>query len=89
MKWEQVREAYPNQWLIIEAVVAHSEGGYRIIDHVAVVEVCADSETAFRRYQDLHRQFPHREFYFIHTDREQLDIHERLWLGLRVTNAAR
>ena len=29
-------------WLVIEALDARSEGGFRIVDRVAVVEVCAD-----------------------------------------------
>jgi hypothetical protein len=35
----------------------------------------------------LHQQYPEREFYFVHTDREDLDIRERHWLGIRRDNA--
>jgi hypothetical protein len=28
-----------------------------------------------------------REFYFVHTSREELDIVERQWLGIRKNNA--
>lgn len=33
-----------------------------------------------RRYSDMHQQYPTREFYFVHTGREELDIRVRKWL---------
>ena len=39
-----------------------------------------------QRYRQLHRQYPFQEFYFVHTDREELEIHERKWLGVRIGN---
>jgi hypothetical protein len=30
MQWQQIREKHPNQWLLIEAIEAHSEPGMRI-----------------------------------------------------------
>jgi hypothetical protein len=83
MRWQELREQYPDQWLIIEALEAHTEDQQRILDHILVVEECADGAEALARYQTLHRQFPQREFYFVHTARETLDIRERSWLGLR------
>lgn len=88
MKWDQIRAAYPGQWLIIEAISAHSEGDRRILDAIAVVETHADPDAVYRRYRELHRQFPQRELYFVHTARTELDIRERLWLGLRTAQAA-
>jgi hypothetical protein len=83
MKWQEIRGNYPEQWLIIEALEAHTEGQQRVLDHILVVECCADGAEALRRYQALHRQFPQREFYFVHTERETLDIRERKRLGIR------
>lgn len=83
MRWPEIREKYPDQWLIIEALEAHTEAQQRVLDHILVVEPCADGAEALARYQALHRQFPQREFYFAHTARETLDIRERSWLGLR------
>jgi hypothetical protein len=89
MRWQELREQYPDQWLIIEALEAHTEDQQRILDHILVVEGCADGAEALARYQALHRQFPQREFYFVHTARETLDIRERSWLGLRRGHEAR
>ena len=34
-------------------------------------------------YMSLHHEEPHRELYVFHTDRQELDILERRWLGIR------
>ena len=31
MRWSDVRTTYPNQWLVIEALEAHTEGNQRIL----------------------------------------------------------
>jgi len=38
MNWEDVKKAYPSQWVIIEAVEAHSEENKRIVDQIAVID---------------------------------------------------
>jgi hypothetical protein len=88
MRWTEIRQQYPGQWLIIDALDAHTEGDRRKLDRMTVVEVCPDGAAAYRRYRALHQQYPQREFYFVHTGREELDIRERQWLGLRRNYAA-
>ena len=83
MHWIDVREAHPNQWLVIEAVQAHSEEDRRMLDTIAVVEVCADGSAALQNYRKLHHAHPEREYYYVNTSREELDIRERQWLGIR------
>ena len=83
MHWIDVRHVYPDQWLVIEALEAHTENDQRHLDRIAVVEVCADGETALQGYRRLHQQYPMREFYFVHTSREKLEIIERRWAGVR------
>lgn len=83
MKWEEIRIHYPNQWLLIEALEAHSESGKRILDKLAVVDVFDDSRKAMQSYARLHHQEPNRELYVLHTDRKELDITERKWIGIR------
>ena len=83
MRWAEIRQQYPDQWLVIDALEAHTEGEHRKLDQMTVVEVCPDGAAAYRRYRELHREHPQREFYFVHTAREELDIRERQWLGLR------
>jgi hypothetical protein len=88
MIWSEVRKAYPDQWLIIEALLAHTEGNQRLLDRIAVIETCTDGASAMQSYERLHREYPLREFYFVHTGREILDIRERRWIGIRRSDAA-
>ena len=87
MQWSDIRETYPNQWLIIEALEAHSAENRRRLDRIAVVETCRDGADAMQCYRRRHQQHPEREFYFVHTSREDLDIHETRWVGLWRGNA--
>ncbi|GAP15961.1 hypothetical protein LARV_03756 [Longilinea arvoryzae] len=87
MDWSEIQATYPDTWLILEALEAHSEGGLRILDKVTVITTCEDGENAARAYRKLHKEFPEREFYFIHTSRETLKIEERLWVGIRSIHA--
>jgi RNase adaptor protein for sRNA GlmZ degradation len=83
MRWPEVCVAHPDQWLVIESLDAHSENDHRIFDRIAVIDVCADGRTTMKRYSELRRQHPHREFCFVHTSMVELKIEERLWLGIR------
>ncbi len=84
MNWSDIRTDYPDQWLVIEAIEAHTtEDGFRVPDRLAVIESCPDGATAMQRNRQIHQEFPQREFYFIHTSREDLMMRERQWLGVR------
>ena len=84
MNWSEVRAKYPNQWLLVEALHAHSLHDKRLVDDIEVVEAFLDSATALQQYSRLHNKTPNRELYVFHTSREQLEITERQWLGIRV-----
>jgi hypothetical protein len=88
MKWSDIRQRYPGQWLLIEALSAHSAGDQRVLEELAVIDTFADSPAAWERYRQLHREAGNREFYILHTDREQLDITERVWLGVRLVESS-
>jgi hypothetical protein len=89
MFWSDIRKAYPNQWLIVEAVEAHTTlDKKRQLERLAVIDKCADGKTAFQTYRRLHEKYPQREFYFLHTAREDLDIREQHWQGIRRNYAA-
>ncbi len=83
MQWSEVRRHYPDQWLLIEAIEARSEADRRIVDDLAVLATFSDSVTAMKRYTGLHHEAPQRELYVCHTERENLEIRERRWLGIR------
>ncbi len=83
MKWEEIRTSHPQQWLLIEAIKAHSKKNKRILDEISIVGMYPDSVLAMKSYALLHHDAPERELYVFHTDRKELDITERRWLGIR------
>ena len=83
MEWQAIRKNYPQQWLLLEAIKAHSDGERRILDQLAVLGTYADSVAAMQSYTQFHRESPARELYVFHTSRESLDVVERQWLGVR------
>lgn len=90
MEWSKVRQTYPDQWLVVEALEAQTmTNSQRHIKRLAVVEPCTDGRSAMQSYRRLHQQYPEREFYFVHTSREELDIRERQWLGIRRADAVK
>lgn len=84
--WQEIRERHPHQWLLLEAIEAHSSGGQRILDSLAVLKTYPDGLSAMRGYSELHGQDPHRELYVLHTDREALEIEEVHWQGIRAAS---
>ncbi len=86
MTWEEIRRQFPHQWLLLEALEAASTAGQRIVTQLVVVSVFPDFKVAMKAYAKLHHDAPARELYVFHTDREQLDIQERHWLGIRGTS---
>lgn len=78
MLWSEIRIAYPDQWLIVEALEAHTTPDrHRHLDRMAVVEKCSDGSLAMKGCRRLYQKFPGREFYFVHTSRGELEIRER------------
>ena len=41
------------------------------------------SPDAMNAYQELHRENPTRELYFLHTNRKNPNIIEKKWVGVR------
>lgn len=69
---------------MIESIKAYTTAdSHRILDEIAVIEICNDGNSAMHRYRQLHAQFPLREFYFVHTSQANLDIREQHWVGIR------
>lgn len=86
MTWEDVKKNYESSWLVIEAIEAKTEGENRIIDQLAVIDSFKEdtSKSALVKYLQLHKAYPEREFYVVHSTRPQLDIKEQRWVGLGV-----
>jgi hypothetical protein len=84
LKWEDVCEAFPNQWMLIEAVQAYTnEVRERILEEVAPLKKFSNSRDAMKAYQQLHQEDPSRELYVLHTSRKTPNIIEKKWVGVR------
>lgn len=83
LKWENVREKYPNKWVLIEAIEAVSIDGERILNKISVLNYFDTSEAAMHEYRIEHRVNPNRELYVYHTQNTEIQIKERLWMGVR------
>lgn len=58
MNWQEVRKAYPDQWLIIEALQARtSPDNHRLLDKIAVIERCDDGISTYQTYHNLHKKY--------------------------------
>ncbi|MGG4207678.1 hypothetical protein ABEW60_25420 [Paenibacillus jamilae] len=82
MRWEEVKERFPNEWVVLEATKAYSKDGQRFIEEMTVIDTFGDSTDAFKRYNELHRVDPQREYCFFHTSRAKVMAKER-YVGIR------
>jgi hypothetical protein len=74
MTWQQIRERYPDQWVLMESLQSHDEGDQRIYDSLAVLDSCEDNGELFPRYRRLKARHPEKEIIFYHAANEQMDI---------------
>jgi hypothetical protein len=84
MQWSEIRQQYPGQWLLVEAVDAHTEGDQRILDDLSILQSFTDIKAAMDHYGAVRRKSPFRELYILHTDREALEISETRLLNVRM-----
>lgn len=83
VKWEQVREQYPEQWVLVEAVSAYSENSTRYLEEISVISSFSESTFAWKEYKRLHLAEPSREYYIFHTDHEKIEVKEQKFIGVR------
>lgn len=82
MRWDEVQERFPNEWVVLEATKAYSREGQRFIEEMSVIDSYEDSTKALKRYSELHQEDPHREYCFFHTSRPEVVARER-YVGIR------
>ena len=84
MRWEDLKKAVQHQWVLIEAIDAQTEGDRRIIGDILLVDVFGDDDIAAqRRYAQLHKAQPLKDYYIVHTDRPELNVKVKYWAGVR------
>ncbi|MFC3747412.1 hypothetical protein [Paenibacillus sp. GCM10012306] len=82
MRWDEIKERFPDEWVVLEATKAYSKEGHRYIEEMDVIESFDDSTKALKRYSELHKEAPHREYCFFHTSRPSVVAKER-YVGIR------
>lgn len=79
MKWEEVRAAFPDQWVVFEALYSRVENGQMIVEDVAVVnQFGTDGFAALKHANQMGDQHPKRTFVPYHTGRERIEIGVRV-----------
>ncbi len=56
MQWADIRRRFPHQWVLVEAIEAHSQDGKRIVEDLSVIDSYQDGESALKGYTELHRR---------------------------------
>ncbi|MCU0511388.1 MAG: hypothetical protein MUE40_02345 [Anaerolineae bacterium] len=75
MTWQEIRQRYPQRWLVLEGFEAYSAGGHWVVPRLEVIAVFADDwKPAWEHYKQLHHADRFRDYYVLHTAREELNI---------------
>ena len=83
MKWSELRKQYPNQFVLVEAISACSQNGKRIIKEMAVIDRYNSVSDAWNGYKQQHKTFSEKELYIFHTSKEQIEVEEQYFIGIR------
>lgn len=83
MKWSNVRDIYPNRWVLVEALATHSNNHQRTIEEMSVVSEYDDPKDAWASYKKLHLSEPTRELYIFHTGNVYIEVIEQPFTGIR------
>ncbi|MEK4607413.1 hypothetical protein NSS88_10415 [Geobacillus sp. FSL W8-1251] len=78
-----VNSYYPNQFVLVEAISACSQNGKRIIKEMAVIDRYHSVSDAWNGYKQQHKTFPEKELYIFHTSKEQIEVEEQYFIGIR------
>lgn len=83
MLWSDVRKDYPEHWVVVEALKSHQQDDEKTISEVTVINAYPDSTQAYRNYQTIHKQQPHRSYYVASTANKSLKVKVQYWAGVR------
>lgn len=77
MQWSEVRERFPNQFVLVEELSSHIEGDIVLVDDVTVVRVVPEEEATKTLMQCKDKMFVY------HTSNNSVVIELRRRPGLR------
>ncbi|WP_202077936.1 hypothetical protein [Caldalkalibacillus salinus] len=83
MKWEEIRNQYPDSWVLVEALKAESKDNRREIEEMSVISEFNNSVEAWKGYKYLHLKDRSRELYIFHTCNKDIEVIEEQFTGVR------
>ena len=83
MKWQEVREQFPETWVLIEPKNPRTIGQQRVFEQLDVLGQFSEVNAAWQAYHEIHDIAPMREMFVFHTDKESLEVRVRERIGLR------
>lgn len=69
MKWNEVRNMYPNTFIKFEVVESHIEKDKEIVDEIALIKVINDGKEAMKEHLNCKKGH-----YIYNTSKENLEI---------------
>ncbi|SET22415.1 hypothetical protein SAMN05216389_10747 [Oceanobacillus limi] len=83
MKWSEVRNTFPNQIVLVEALETSLDHNVRTVNEMAVVSEFHDNMEAWQEYKKIHKQNPEKELYIFHTSKDNAEVIEQFFAGIR------
>ncbi|GAB6988698.1 hypothetical protein [Paenibacillus pini] len=83
MNWVNIRDIYPDRWVLVEALAAHSNNHIRTIEEMSIVSEYDNPKNAWASYKKLHLSEPTRELYVFYTGNEFIEVIEQPFTGIR------
>ena len=78
MKWEEVRNQYPNSFVKFEVVESHVENDKEIVDEVAFIKVIKDGKEAMKEHLNCKKGQ-----YVYNTVKDKIEIQLVKYIGIR------
>jgi hypothetical protein len=83
MEWPSIREKYPDQWVLVEALSVYSSNNKRAINEMSVISDFDNPKEAWASYKKLHLSEPTRELYVFFTGNKDIEVIEQPFTGIR------
>ena len=83
MKWGKITELHPSRFVLVEAIKASSNNRMRQLEDMAVIQDYDNPQEAWSGYKKLHKLHPNRELYVFHTSRNDVEVVEEFFSGVR------
>lgn len=83
MKWREIIELHPCRFVLVEAIKVTSSNRVRQLEEMAVIRDYDNPQEAWSGYKELHKLHPSRELYVFHTSRNDVEVVEEFFSGVR------